>query len=1024
MKTRILLQAVKYAGLVKSLAFFTSGILLSLYSEAQYFGRNKPGYHVFRYDILRTPNFDIYHNFRNDTLVDEIARMSEYWYKVHSTVFADTLRNRNPLLLYENHADFQQTNVSDDIIDVGTGGFTEGLKNRIVMPVSFTYSQTNHVLGHELVHAFQFNMISADSISLRDFSNVPLWMIEGLAEYMSIGSVDPQTAIWLRDDILHKEFPSIDDLNKKPQYNPYRYGQAFWTFTARTWGDTVIAPLMKESARMGYKAAFDSILGVDVKTFSGMWKAATETHLKNLMKDTVEVLTGRRAFSGRNTGDYNISPVLSPDGKYLAFISEKDVFTMDLYLADVGKGRIISKLSSTVRNDEIDGFNFIESSGSWSPDSRKFVYVAFIKGENRLVIIDVKKDKIIDEISIPGVKALSNPAWSPDGKYIVFTGTSNGISNLYLYNYHTEESRQLTFDKYAYIHPSWSPDGEYLLFSTDKHILEGRKTYVSHAYDLATLHLKTGEIITYQVFPGAGNLNPLFSNDGKSVYFLSDRDGYRNLYRYSIEENSVYQLTRYLTGITGITLLSQAISLSDKDQLVYTYYTDNKYRLYIASLDDFKEEPVNPYLLNYEAATLPPAKRAGLNIVDYMLLHQPELVNSTEGKFKPVPYRPKLKLDYISNTSVGVAAGRLGTGMAGSVSAIFSDMVGDNRVYANLALNGEIYDFGGQVAFLNEKKRIKWGTAVSHIPYRYGNISLVRDSLDINGEMTPVNNYITDIIRLIETNLSVFAYYPVSITRRFESGLSVSRYSYRIDRFNTYYDDSGFGIGQTREKLDAPDGFNLIQADVAYVYDNSFFGVTAPMQGARSRYQVLATMGDYNYITTLLDYRKYFFVKPVTFAFRFYNYNRFGQDVESGRIAPLYLGYPYLIRGYDGTSVREDYLSGLTVNHLTGSRLLVTNAEIRIPLTGPGKLSLIKSRYLFTDLAFFLDGGLVWDPEHHPDLKWQVTSSDDRIPLFSAGLSLRLNLFGYMVVEPYYAVPFQDGGFKNASFGINFIPGW
>ncbi len=1012
------------SGLIKSLAFFVAGMLTGFYSDAQYFGRNKPGYDVFRYDVLRTPNFDIYHNFKNDTLIDEVARMSEYWYRLHSTIFRDTLRSRNPLLLYENHADFQQTNVTGSIIDVGTGGFTEGLKNRVVMPVSFTYGQTNHVLGHELVHAFQYNMIAADSLSFRDLNNIPLWMIEGLAEYMSIGSVDPQTTMWIRDDILQKEFPSIDDLNKKPQYNPYRYGQAFWTFTTRVWGDSIIYPLFSQSAKIGYKAAMDSVLGVDVKTFSGMWKTATESYFKNLMKDSTETLTGKPLLAAKNTGDYNISPVISPDGKYLAFISEKDVFTIDLYLADVEKGKIISKLSSTLRNDEIDGFNFIESSGSWSPDSRKFAYVAFIRGENRLIIIDVKKDKIIEEISIPGIKAFSNPAWSPDGKYIAFTGTSSGISNLFIYHYHTGDVSQLTHDKYAYIHPAWSPDGKYLAFATDKNIIEGRKAYVTHAFDLGIMNLKTGEIKVFDLFQGAGNLNPVFSNDGKSIFFLSDRDGYRNLYRYAVSENKVYQLTHYLTGISGITLLSQAISLSGQGQLVYTHYEDNKYKLYIAGQEEFSEKPVNPFLLNYDAATLPPDERVGVNIVDYMLLHEPELVKDIGSDFKPVPYRSKLKLDYISNTSVGVAAGRLGTGLAGSVSAIFSDMVGDKQIYANLGLNGEIYDFGGQVAYINEKSRIKWGSAISHIPYRYGSLAFVRDTLNINGEMTPVNNYITDIIRLFETEWSVFGYFPISMTRRFESGISVARYNYRIDRFNTYYDDLGFGIGQSREKLDAPEGFNLFQADIAYVYDNSYFGVTAPMQGARSRYQFMGTAGSYQYFTTLVDYRKYFFIKPVSLAFRFYNYNRFGQDAESNRIAPLYLGYPYLLRGYDGTSGNRDYVSALTINQLSGSKLLVTNAELRIPLTGPRKLSLIKSRYLLTDVALFIDGGLVWDSAHPPVFKWQVTSPDDRIPLFSGGLSLRVNLFGYMVVEPFYAIPFQDGGFSNGSFGVNFIPGW
>ena len=1014
----------RFSGRIASIILLITFFLCSVKSHAQYFGRNKPGYNVFTYDVLRTRDFDIYHNFKNDSVLDEIGQISEYWYKSHAKVFADTLNRRNPIILYDNQADFQQTNVSNSIIGVGTGGFTEGLRRRVVIPVSFTFGQTNHVIGHELVHVFQYNMMSVDSISLQSFSNLPLWMIEGMAEYLSIGSVDPLTSMWIRDDVVNKKFPSIDDLNKKPEYFPYRYGQAFWAYTGKTWGDTIIAPLLELSAIAGYKAAFDSLLGVDLKSFSQKWKSATISQYKNIMKDTTDVLTGRELISDKNAGDYNISPVISPNGKYLAFISQKDVFTMDLFLADVDKGKIISKLSSTIRNNEIDAFNFIESSGSWSPDSKKFAYIAFIKGENKLIIIDARKEKITDEIGIPGIKALSNPAWSPDGKHIVFTASVKGVTNLYMYDYYYGNVRQLTNDIYAYIHSAFSPDGQYIVFSTDKNILNGRKAYVTNAFDLGTLNLKTGKIKIFNVFPGAGNLNPLFDNKGKSIFFLSDRDGYRNLYRYYPDSNKVYQLTHFLTGISGITMLSQAISLSAKNQLVYTYYNDHKYTLYVAGVNDFKEEEVNLSELNYEAATLPPYKRKGINLVDSLLLQPPEILNSVKDNFKQIPYKSKLKLDYVSNTSVGVAAGRFGAGLAGSVSALFSDMVGNNQVFASAALNGQIYDFGGQLAYLNEKSHIKWGTAISHIPYRYGSYGYKADSINYNGEKVPTDNYFTDIIRLFESDLSVFAYYPISITKRVESGISFSRYGYRIDRYNTFYDSTGAILDESHQKLEAPPGFNLIQADLSYVYDNSYFGVTSPMDGARSRYEIMQTTGDYTYFTTLFDYRKYFFLKPVCLAFRVYNYNRFGPDAESNQIAPLYVAYPFLIRGYDQTTVRKNYVSKITIDQLSGSRLLVTNAEIRIPFTGPKQLSLIRSGLFYTDLAIFFDGGLVWDSQHPPELKWQITSPQDRIPLLSTGLSLRINVFGYMVLEPFYAIPFQNGGLKNGTFGLNFVPGW
>ncbi len=995
--------------------------------KSQYFGRNKPGYETFRYDVYRTPHFDIYHNFKNDSLINALAIGSEQWYKIHSTVFDDTIRFRNPIIFYEHHADFQQTNVTSSSIGVGTGGFTEGLKNRVVMPVSTTAGQTDHVLGHELVHAFQYNLLlNTDSLSLKNISNIPLWMIEGMAEYISVGSVDPYTSMWIRDALLNKEFPTLSDMTRKPKYNPYRYGQAFWTFTSKMWGDTVMAPLLVNTARLGYKKAVETTLGVDEKALSNMWKSSTELHYKSVMKDSVDSLIGRKFLSEDNAGDYNLSPVISQDGKYVAFLSEKDVFTIDLFLADVEKGKVISKLSSTVKNDEIDAFNFIESSGSWSPDSRKFAYVAFIKGQNKLIIINVRKGKIIEEISIPGMKSFNNPAWSPDGNQIAFTGLEGGINNLYSYNINTGEVKQITSDKYSYLHPSWSPDGKYLVCATDRNQLQNANGNINNAFDIAIINLKNEDIEVLDIFPGAGNLNPVYAKDGESIYFLSDRDGFRNLYKHTLTDSKTYRLTDYLTGISGITHLSPAISISGKNQVVYSYYHNQKYDIYIADESEFNQIEADAHEINFDAATLPPLERISVDLVDSLHSNRPVFDYDNKSLFTPVPYKPRFKLDYISNASVGVAVGRFGTGMAGSVSALFSDMVGDNQIFASIALNGEIYDFGGQVAYLNQKKRINWGASISHIPYRTGYLSYKTDTLYIDGEAVLAGNYYLDILRIFETSASLFSFLPISTTRRIEAGLSVARYGYRYDRYNNYYSVYG-KIGESREKLTAPDGFNLIQTDIAYVFDNSYFGVTSPMQGRRSRYQLVKYFGQFTFLSTLVDYRKYLFVKPVSLAFRFYNNNRLGGNDDNDIINPLYLGYPWLIRGYDKASSRntgDPEVSSISINQLIGTRMVVTNAEIRIPLFGPENLSLVKSKFLFADLALFFDGGLIWDSHHIPELKWQSTSDEERIPVFSTGTAVRINVFGYLVIEPYYAFPLQNGGFKNGIFGINFVPGW
>src|SRR3546814_19183438 len=78
-----------------------------------------------------------------------------------SQVLRDTFLRKNPIILYANHPEFQQTTTVQGEIGVGTGGVTEAFKTRVVMPVMQTNHQTRHVLGHEVVHAFQYQIGSA-----------------------------------------------------------------------------------------------------------------------------------------------------------------------------------------------------------------------------------------------------------------------------------------------------------------------------------------------------------------------------------------------------------------------------------------------------------------------------------------------------------------------------------------------------------------------------------------------------------------------------------------------------------------------------------------------------------------------------------------------------------------------------------------------------------------------------------------------------------------------------------------------
>ncbi len=994
-------------------------ITVSIKSFSQ-FGQNKVMYDHFDFEVFNTPHFEIHNYLKNDTVLLNLGQLSERWYLRHFAMFADSLEN-SPIILYNNTGDFKQTTVISGIIGVGTGGVTEGLRSRVVIPVMVSNKETDHVLGHEMVHVFQFNLVREnDSLSFSSLANTPLWMIEGMAEFLSIGSSDNRTAMWMRDAVITDDIPTIKDMTRKMgEYFPYRYGHAFWAYITGVWGDNIMQPLFYNSLRYGFDYAFKSMLGLDSDSLSVLWANSTKDHYRQYLTDTIAPV-GNNMFNTESGGEINLSPVLSPDGKYITFLSNKDVINVDLLLADAHTGKVISKLTSSLRKSHIDDFNYIEEAGSWSPDGTRYIMTTFTKGTNKFLIVNLEKNKVksTKEIEIEGIDGLINPEWSPDGKTILFNGLVRGKSDLYLYHLESGKVEQLTDDLYSDLQPSWSMDGSEIAFISERGQDSDLEKQVFGNYRLCVLKLETKQVLVYDLFPGANIFSPQYSPTDSSLYFLSNADGFRNLYRYHLHSGEVFKLTKFATGISGITDLAPAYSVSRQTgEVAYTLYRNDNYEIFKAGPDDFLQIPVNPYMVNLDAESLPPGKKRLVNIVDHNLNYEKSW---PEDSFKIQDYDPKFELEYIGSNGFGVAQSTYGTFASGGVSMLFSDMLKHHQIYTMLNINGEVYDFGGQLAYINSKKRITWGGSFSHFPYRGMTYSL---GVDTANDLQ-YTNY--DLIRIFEENLSFFSQYPLSTKLRFEGGMSYARYSYRIDSI-TYYYDNGYYVGQTKAKVnDVPDPFNVGSAYIAFIGDNSSFGITSPMMGYRYRFQVGQMFDEYDITNLSLDIRKYFFLKPVSLAFRAMHYGRYGKDAND--LYALFLGNEYLIRGYNFNAFNKSKESSpqsyLDINNIAGSKIIVFNSELRFPFTGIERFSLFKSGYLFSDIVLFFDAGVSWTKDRFPWLE----SSDVRFhwnpnpnyytPIYSLGASLRINLFGYAILEPYIAMPFQ---LDNVDYSTGFI---
>ncbi len=1023
-------------GVIKSGYLWVAIMVLGASSSlsGQYFGKNKPRYRSFDFSILHTPHFEVYHYINNKKVLYEIANWTEHWHTIHSAIWKDSIEE-NPFILYANHGDFQQTNVIGGRINIGTGGVTEALKNRMVLPLTYTKTQTHHVIGHEMVHAFQYNaIIHGDSTSFQSLQNLPLFMVEGLAEYLSIGKRDPHTAMWMRDGVLNDNIPDFDDLTK-PKYFPYRWGHVFWSFMTGMFGDEVIEPLFMYTARYGFGQAVDSVCHVHVDTLSNIWLRTINKYYSPYVGDGSERPIGSKIIDDKNGGHLNIAPSLSPNGKYLIFVSEKDLFTTDLFLANARTGKIISKLTSSLRGGHYDALNYIESNGTWSPNSKQFAYVAFEKGVNVLVIKDIKNGKTKQVVALKGVPAFSNPCWMTDGKTIVVSGLVNGQTDLYAYNIKDNSIKQLTNDPYSEILPNCSPDGKHIVFATDQRSIQSGRADGKWNFNLAIFNYSTGQVSHFNFFPGANNLNPVFDHDG-NILFLSDRDGYRNLYKYDIKTNTLTQLTDFITGISGITPFSPALTASKKrDRVLYTHFYDGKYVIYKSRQKELLHKVVRADDVNLKPGILPfvnPKK----DLVDRNISIVEKLPSVDTSELYTTAYKPKLRLDYVSAAAVsgiGLGYGSSAPVAGGGLFLLFGDALGDHKIISNLGLNGEIYDVNGSVTYLNLKRRFGWGIGVSHYPYRTGFFETAfRQRRDPSGQTISTYEEELNIIRIFSDNVNVIAQYPFSVFHRIESNIGYTYRYFRWDTINNIYSSDGlFYYGQERgRKPIASDELNLgsfvirkegyANAGIALVGDKSFFGMASPMAGYRYRLGLTKYFGGIDYNVGILDYRKYFWLRPVSFAFRFMHYALFGKDQR--RFYPIYLGQMGLVRGLPFGQMDElQSRYGLTPENISGSKIFLAGTEVRLPFTGFDRLALISSKYFFSEIILFVDGGLAF--YDYPDIL------DDGgypqyapKPVFTSGISTRINLFGSIIIEPYLAWIIHKN--TKPTFGVNLIPGW
>jgi Tol biopolymer transport system component len=934
----------------------------SLFAQpGYYFGQNKVHYKNFDWKIFRTAHFDVHYYTEEAGAAHDAARMAERGYDYLSEVLEHKIEKRLPLVLYASLNDFQQTNVVQEMLGDGTRGVTESLKHRVALPITGSYREFNHVLVHELVHAFQFDIIfnGKGQAALARF-DPPLWFMEGMAEYLSIG-MDNTTRLWVRDGLLADKLLSVEKLNGTFDIRVYRLGESLWNFVGETYGKKKVGQILKTAVNFGnIERAFKTQIDMDFKQLTTAWHEAARRQA--LPSDSTLQSPGQIAQQITSQQGYfhrmNLVPAVSPDGKRIVYVANKNLTDEIFLLEQKRDGKFENRrLIRGGQSRDFESLRFFDTTINWTRDGSRIAFISKSGKDDAIYVMDPASGAIIHKLTFAELNGLVSPSFSPKGDELVFVGISGGRSDLYTVDLADKKLRRLTQDRFSELHPQWSPDGKAIVFATDRGAGTDESKLLFSDNDLAVYDFATKEITLLTELSGDA-INPQWSPDGNEIAFVSDHQGIPNIYRLNLATKEITSITTLKTGVAGITETTPAMSWSaDGRVMVFSSFVKESWQLFRMEVPsgaqiancNLQRAPCNlPWL-----PTIPDFNNL---YVEYNLA-SPDSIESR--KYSSTP-----KLD-------GIALGALFGGYFGTIGGLqlsFSDMMSNHNIVLSLGLTRDIRNTDIGVGYLNQARRLGYGFETFQQRNAFGVFAAPTAS-----------GFVTQTYR----GVNGFAYYPFSRFSRLEvsAGLTHVSQDFVVESLD-------FSNGKIRRDKQDLGGVSFGQVGAALVYDNTAYGPIGPISGRRSRIEIQRATNDFKFTTVIADYRHYFNVNNRSvLAYRLLAGASFDRDAQVFRI-----GGAYTFRGTD----RADLL---------GTNFLVQNIEYRFPL-----LPFLPPTADFLSGVTFADAAAAWGLDV-PGLvkeKFQPFSTQGGFHLQDLrgafGLGARLNL-GYLSLRYDVAWP-------------------
>jgi hypothetical protein len=441
-----------------------------------YFGKNRVHYDKFEWHIYKTDHFEIFYYPSLEPHLERIASYAESAYQRISGELKHDLAERVPLILFKTQSEFQMQNVSGQELPEGVLAFAEPERNRMVLPIDEPPDQLYRLITHELTHVFEFDIIPRGILG----SSLPLWMDEGLANYMA-GYWNVLDLMQVRDAAITDNVPKMSHFETEPMSGriPYSMGHATFEFIEARWGKEGLRQFLfslRKSVIGGGESAYEEALKLKPEDFDEQFDRYLKERFKPFRDKERPADYGRdMAPSPQKTNFVSVVSIeASPTGDMIAAVvgNRKDQ-ELDIALISARDGQVIRNLTKGFDKDR--GYEYIATAGglrgnlvpwiAWSSAGDRIAYFARTEKGKTLEIQNYITGKMEKRFELKSVDGPESPAFSPDGRHVAFAALQGAVSDIYQIDLESGQLTNLTKDNFADYAPAYAPDGLSIVYT-------------------------------------------------------------------------------------------------------------------------------------------------------------------------------------------------------------------------------------------------------------------------------------------------------------------------------------------------------------------------------------------------------------------------------------------------------------------------------------------------------------------------------------------------------------------------------